>query len=122
MRRSAWIAAILAAGLAACAGPSQQAGQKEDLLAAAGFHWRLADSPDWKTSLTGLPAHRFTTRLVDGRTMYFYADPSVCRCIYYGTAQNWATYVHLITELGVVQEQEVYAYLDQAATRGSGGD
>ena len=112
----------LAALLAGCASPAQQQVQKEDMLAAAGFRWRSADSPDWQTAVTGLPPHRFTHRTVNGQTIYYYADPNVCRCVYYGTAQNWAAYRRMMSAQRIATEREVDAYLDQAATKGSGGD
>jgi hypothetical protein len=101
--------------------PFQQPFSKGDLLSAAGFHWKLADSADWKISLASLPANRFATQVVDGRTLYFYADANVCRCIYYGTEQNWAAYKQLLAEQKIITQQEISAYVDQAAMKGSGG-
>jgi hypothetical protein len=47
--------------LADCAGTISS---KEDLLAAAGFQWKLADAPDWRVSLNSLPPHKIARRTV----------------------------------------------------------
>ena len=75
-----------------CVSPQQQAVQKEDLLAAAGFQVRIADTPLRLAALKRLPPNRFITRGVNGQPVYLYADPLVCRCVYFGTQQNWAAY------------------------------
>ena len=75
-------------GIAGCTTPQQQVSQKEDLLSAAGFQVRVADSPQRIAALKSLPPNKFVTRVKNGQLVYQYADPLVCRCIYFGTQQN----------------------------------
>src|SRR5260370_17518979 len=75
-----------------CASQQQLVGQKEDLLAAAGFQIRTADNPQRLATMRKLPPNKFVTRIVNGQPVYLYADPLVCRCVYFGTQQNWAAY------------------------------
>ena len=67
--------------------------EKEDMLAAAGFRLRPADTPQRVAALTALPPHRFVRRTVDGRVTYLYADPTVCRCLYVGGQEAYGTRV-----------------------------
>src|SRR5215472_2769448 len=63
-----WVPVSLAAGLAlavsACASQQQLVGQKEDLLAAAGFQVRVADTPQRLAAMKRLPPNKFVTRVV----------------------------------------------------------
>ena len=49
-------------GVAGCVSPQQQASQKEDLLAAAGFQVRVADTPQRLAAMKRLPPNKFVTR------------------------------------------------------------
>ena len=51
------IAGILC-GIAGCASPQQQVAQKEDLLAAAGFQVKIADTPQRLAAMKRLPPSR----------------------------------------------------------------
>ena len=53
--------------------------ETEQILSAAGFHMRLADTPE---------------KLAHLRT-YAYADPEVCRCLYAGTQAQYQAYQQL---------------------------
>ncbi|MBV8506848.1 MAG: hypothetical protein JOZ11_13695, partial [Alphaproteobacteria bacterium] len=79
-------------GVVGCASQQQLVGHKEDLLAAAGFQIRTADNPQRLAAMRSLPPNKFATRLANGQPVYLYADPLVCRCVYFGTQQNWAAY------------------------------
>ena len=91
--RSALLVAPLLAALglsaAGCATPAQE---KEDALSAAGFHKRPADTPAKVASMKALPPNTFVTQVQKGRTVYLYADPAGCTCIYYGTEDNYGLY------------------------------
>ncbi len=106
-------AAVLALGAAACASPSAQVGQKEDLLAAAGFQVRPADSPHRVASMKRLPPNRFVTKIVHGNPLYLYADPLVCRCVYFGTQQNWDAYRQEIFAQQLANQAQMTAILNE---------
>jgi hypothetical protein len=62
----------------------------EQLLAAAGFDQRLADTPEKLANLQTLtPARKFVPQERDGRLYYVYADPDLCKCLYVGTAAQY---------------------------------
>jgi len=85
--------AALALGVAGCVSPQQQVAQKEDLLAAAGFQVRPADSPP----------------------VYLYADPLDCGCVYFGTQQNWDAYKQEMFAKQIADEQQMTAIMNQEA-------
>src|SRR5882762_9807638 len=86
-----WVVAAMLSGIAGCASPQQQVAQKEDLLAAAGFQVKVADTPQRLAAMKRLPPNKFVTRVVNGQPVYLYADPLVCRCVYFGAQPNWAS-------------------------------
>jgi hypothetical protein len=55
---------------AACASQQQIVGQKEDLLAAAGFLVRVADTPQRLAAMKSLPPNKFVMRVVNGQPLY----------------------------------------------------
>jgi hypothetical protein len=62
----------------------------EQLLAAAGFEKKVADTPAKLAHLGTLtPARKLVTHRQDGRLYYVYADPVVCGCLYVGTAAEY---------------------------------
>ncbi len=108
-----WAAAVLILGVAGCASPSQQAAQKEDLLAAAGFQTRPADSPQRLAAMRRLPPNRFVTKVVNGNPVYLYADPLVCRCVYFGSQQNWDAYRQDMFAQQLANEAQMTAVMNQ---------
>ena len=64
--------------------------QTEELLAAAGFDQRLADTPEKLAHLQTLtPARKLVAQERDGHLYYVYADPDLCKCLYVGTAAQY---------------------------------
>ena len=62
----------------------------EQLLTAAGFQKKVADTPAKLAHLGTLtPARKLVTHRRDGRLYYIYADPVVCNCLYVGTAAQY---------------------------------
>jgi len=97
-----------------CATQQQLVGQKEDLLAAAGFQIKTADSPQRLAAMRSLPPHKFVTRIVNGQPVYLYADPLVCRCVYFGTQQNWAAYRQEVFAKQLADEAQMTALMYQS--------
>jgi hypothetical protein len=94
---------ILAAALSGCAAierqeaalGEQQAADTEKLLAAAGFRMIPADSAERQHDLATLPPRRIVTHRRGARTVYVYADPQSCRCLYVGAPGAYAKYLQL---------------------------
>jgi hypothetical protein len=106
------LAGLLA--VAGCASQQQLVGQKEDLLAAAGFQIRVADNPHRLTAMRNLPPNKFVTRIVNGQPVYLYADPLVCRCVYFGTQQNWAAYRQEVFAKQLADEAQMTAIMNES--------
>ena len=98
-----------------CATQQQLVGQKEDLLAAAGFQVRIADSPHRLAAMRSLPPNKFVTKVVNGQPVYVYADPLVCRCVYFGNQQNWAAYRQEMLAKQLADEAQMTALMYQSA-------
>jgi hypothetical protein len=108
-----WTAGTLALGVAGCVSPQQQVAQKEDLLAAAGFQVRPADSPHRIEAIKRLPPNKFVTKVVNGNPVYLYADPLDCNCVYFGTQQNWDAYKQEMFAKQLADEAQMTAIMNQ---------
>jgi hypothetical protein len=101
--------------LGACASPSAVIGQHEDMLAAAGFTLRPADTPDRVASLKGLPPHKFVSNVRNGRVTYIYADPTICGCLYVGDQAAYGRYQKMVFDKKIADERQMAAQLDENA-------
>src|ERR1700736_7041459 len=79
-------------GISACATSPAQVAQKGDMLKAAGFQVRVADSPHRVAQMKRLPPNKFVSRIRNGQKVYLFSDPAACNCVYLGTQQNWDVY------------------------------
>jgi hypothetical protein len=95
--------------LAACANPRQQALEKDNLLAAAGFSEHVADTPQRVAMLHRLPPHRFVQKERAGQPIYVFADPLVCNCLYVGDAAAYARYRKEVLERQLATEEQIAA-------------
>jgi hypothetical protein len=110
-----WAVASVVIGIAGCASPQQQVAQKENLLAAAGFQVKVADTPQRLAAMKSLPPNKFVTRVVNGQPIYQYADPLVCQCVYFGTQQNWGAYRQEVLAKQLADEAQMTAMMNQSA-------
>jgi hypothetical protein len=79
-----FLAALLPA-LSGCAAlRGQGAASTEELLTAAGFQKRQADSADQAPNLASMAPFKFVVWGMGGDVAYTYADPVNCRCLYIG--------------------------------------
>lgn len=86
---------------------------KENMLSAAGFSVRVADTPQKAASLRKLPPHKFVVQNKGGQPLYLYADPSVCGCLYYGTQENFQKYQQMAFAQNLANEQQMTAMMNQ---------
>ncbi len=99
---------MVAFGLAGCA--SIQAANTRDteqLLAAAGFQMKAADTPEKLARLQALPPRQVVLRPRDGAPHYVYADPTVCTCIYAGTGPQYQDYKKLRREQDIARQNAI---------------
>ena len=88
--------------------------QEGDMLAAAGFQVRVADSPHRVAQMKQLPSSRFVTRVRNGQKVYLYSDPHACNCVYLGSQQNWDAYQQQLAARQMAKEEEISAAESQA--------
>src|SRR3989442_15430260 len=84
---------------------SSGARSTEQLLAAAGFVMRPADTAERQQRLAALPPYRLENRTKDGKVVYTYADPDVCKCLYVGGAQEDSGYQRLRGERQIAADE-----------------
>jgi hypothetical protein len=79
--------------------------QKEDLLVAAGFTYRPAATPQTVVALKALPPHRFIPQTRNGQTVWIYADPAICGCLYAGDQAAYQRYKQEVFQKQLADEQ-----------------
>ncbi|MFT9016791.1 MAG: hypothetical protein ABF990_13775 [Acetobacter sp.] len=110
-------ALFLALGLLpSCESARDRTLAKEDHLAAAGFAFQPANTPERQAMLNRLPAHRFVTRMRDGQPFYIYSDPAVCDCLYVGDQSAYARYQQYRQAKALADEQQFTAMEYQDAS------
>jgi hypothetical protein len=84
----------LSLGLLACA-PTPQYGpaNKENTLAAAGFKVHSIKTEAQIADFRSIPAHMIRPATYKGRSVYIYADPTICGCLYIGSTTAYNTYI-----------------------------
>jgi hypothetical protein len=111
------------ASLTACESQQQRVEDREDLLAAAGFIVRPANTPERQDMLHRLPPHTFVQRVNGDVVHYVYADPLVCGCLYVGTQQAYNQYKANQLQQHLADEQQMTAqtYSDASWNWGAWG-
>ena len=99
--------------IAACATPQQRAADSENLLTAAGFTARPANTPERVASLRSLPANKVVQRTRGGTVRYVYADPLVCGCLYVGDQAAYGRYQQEVFQRRLADEQAMTAQMNQ---------
>lgn len=94
---------------------NQHVETKDNMLAAAGFQMRLADTPSRIKSLKSLPPNKFSVLNKGGQPVFVYPDPTVCGCLYYGTMDNYSAYQQLVLNQRIASEQEMAAMMNEQA-------
>lgn len=77
----------------------------EQVLAAAGFYMKLADTPEKLARLQTLTPRKLVPHQRGGKIYFVYADADVCRCLYAGTEENYQEYQRLGLQKRLADEQ-----------------
>ena len=94
----------------------ERAKDKENLLAAAGFQMKPANSPSRVAHLQTLtPLKLLPYTRTDGKLLYVYADPKGCNCLYVGDETAYQRYRALAEQRKIAQEQLVTAQMNADA-------
>jgi hypothetical protein len=115
-KNGAAIATLMVLVLAGCATVQRnEALDTEQVLAAAGFYMKLADTPEKLARLQTLTPRKLVPYVRNGKTYFVYADPDVCRCLYAGTEENYQAYQRLGFEKRLTDEQLMAAQTNLSA-------
>lgn len=110
------LAAVVALATSGCTYfRHQDADHTESTLAAAGFQMKPADTPKREASLAQFPVRKIVSHPRDGQMTYFYADPDFCKCLYFGTQQQYSRYRQLAIRQQIAQEQVDAAEMNESA-------
>jgi len=112
------IAVALIVALGGCAAMREErARDKENLLSAAGFQMKPADTPSRVAHLQTLTPLKLVphTRTSDGKLLYVFADPKGCQCLYVGDEIAYQRYRALAQQQKIAQEQMVTAQMNADA-------
>lgn len=108
--------AIMSCFLISCAAiKAQNAEDKEQLLAAAGFKMQLADTPEKLAHLKTLTQQKIVMHEKDGKNYYVYADATTCQCLYIGQDSNYQNFQQLQLQKNIAQEQQMSAEMNENA-------
>ena len=99
--------------LGACQTTAERVSDKEDLLAAAGFTVRPANTPQRLSAMRQLPANKFVQKINGVQVEYVYAYPIVCNCLYVGNQKAYGAYKQEVFTRNIVNEQQLNAEIYQ---------
>jgi hypothetical protein len=84
---------------------AHQTVETEQVLAAAGFQVKPADTPEKLAHLQALTPRKVVRYSRDGQPQYVYADPETCKCLYVGDEQRYQKYQELSLQKQIADEQ-----------------
>jgi hypothetical protein len=100
------LALIVALPLAGCAAIQRsETRDTEQLLVAAGFRAKPADTPKKLANLRTMPPRKLISQSKDGNLVYSYADPDYCQCLYVGGPTEYSAYQRLAVQREIAQER-----------------
>jgi hypothetical protein len=101
------IITVLSIALAGCAAMKKsEATDTEQLLAAAGFKMKLADTPERLAHLKNLTQLKVVPHDRNGKMYYVYADAADCQCLYAGNQEAYQRYENLAVKQNIAQMNE----------------
>ena len=92
---------------------AQQTKDTEQLLTAAGFKMKLADTPAKMAHLKTLTQHKIVPHQKDGVVYYIYADAATCQCFYWGWDQSYQNFMQLQVQQNIVDEERMTAEMNE---------
>jgi uncharacterized protein YceK len=101
---------VIVTVLSGCAAVRRGAApETTNLLTQAGFKILQADTPERIAKLKTLPAYKVVPwKRKSGGTVYAYADPDQCKCVYVGSPRQYAQYRQLLgAELAAESEAAI---------------
>ncbi len=90
--------------------------EQEQLLSAAGFVMVPATTQAEIENLNSLTPHKVMFSVKDNKPLYWYADPTNCKCVYTGDQAAYQRYEKLLTESQIANEVEQAAISNEVAS------
>jgi hypothetical protein len=78
------------------------------------------NTPGYAAAQQELPPHEFAHHTVQGVLTYYYFDPTVCGCLYYGSQANWDAYRQALADKRHMQAERLLIR-DDTPYSGQGG-
>jgi hypothetical protein len=78
----------------------------EQMLAAAGFKMKLADTPAKLAHLQTLTQRKVVVHERNGKNYYVYADADYCKCLYAGNQENYQSYEKMSEKQSIAEMNE----------------
>jgi uncharacterized protein YdbL (DUF1318 family) len=88
---------------------------QEQLLSAAGFQMKLADTPQKLAHLETLTSQKLVPHTKDGTLYYVYADAEFCKCLFVGNQPAYQKYQQLAIQQKVAEERLNAAAMNENA-------
>jgi hypothetical protein len=115
MQRNIWLVSLamivaVALSLSSCGGMQVQS--KENLLSAAGFQMRMADTPQKADHLQTLPQRKLVPHQKNDQVYYTFANAKSGQ-LYVGNSQNYQRYQELAAEQRMAREEYMAAEMEQ---------
>ena len=102
--KSIAIITVLGFALAGCAAVEKNdASDTEEMLAAAGFKMRPADTPEKLAHLQSLTQRKLISHDRDGKVYFVFADADFCKCLYVGNQMDFQRYQNLSVSQNMAQ-------------------
>lgn len=102
--------------LYACAAiETQNIDAQEQMLAAAGFTMKLADTPAKIAHLQQQVQHKIIAHTKNEETYFVYADATDCGCLYVGDNSAYTKFQALQVQQNIASEQQMAAEMNQDA-------
>lgn len=119
-RRSRWHLGMALAALIPVVGGcaalrKSDVDSQEQLLSAAGFQMKLADSPQKIAHLQTLTPQKLVPHTRDGKLFYVYADAEFCKCLYVGDQAAYQKYQQLAIQQKLAEERLNAAAMNENA-------
>ena len=110
------LAALAVAPAAGCVAlRKSEVDTQEQLLSAAGFQMKLADTPQKLQHLQALTPQKLVPHTKDGALYYVYADADFCKCLFVGNEKAYQKYQQLALKEKLAQERMNAAAMNEDA-------
>jgi hypothetical protein len=94
---------------------AQKVADKEQILAAAGFKMKPADTPAKLAHVQSLVQNKITRFTKNGKNFFVYADAKDCQCIYAGDDAAYSKFQGLQVQQNIADQEQMTAEMNQDA-------